>query len=171
MERTTVAIVEDDSDLRDVIAAALESDGIATHCFEDGAKALAALPGLTSCVTVVSDIRMPTMSGLALLHAMKVAGIDIPVIIVTGAAQDSLTIEALRLGALDFIKKPFVMTEVLETVRRAMEIGVRRRRLIASAEALVNAGEEKRVALGRQMATDRRVIELLQVTNKIKKIS
>jgi two-component system response regulator FixJ len=70
---------------------------------------------------VVSDVRMPEMSGLDLLRELKAAGVSMPVIIITGHGDVPLAVEAMKAGAQDFLEKPFNDDRILALVRRALE--------------------------------------------------
>jgi two-component system response regulator FixJ len=75
-------------------------------------------PETAGCV--VTDARMPGMSGLELQRALKVGGASVPVIVITGQGAVSMAVEALQAGALDFIEKPFDDQVFLASVRRAL---------------------------------------------------
>ena len=131
-----VLVVEDDADLRDALAQAFDLAGFAVDAVEDGETALRALgsardfPG-----AVVSDIRMPGMSGLALLAAVRELDPDLPVVLVTGHGDVPLAVEAMRGGAYDFVEKPFDTARLVEAARRAAE----KRRLVLDNRALREA--------------------------------
>ena len=77
---------------------------------------------------LVLDVRMPEISGLQLQDILKERGIRIPIIILTGHADVSMTVRAMKSGALDFIEKPFNNQDLLERVQQALEIDARQRR-------------------------------------------
>jgi FixJ family two-component response regulator len=72
---------------------------------------------------VLLDVRMPGMSGLELQEHLRVRGVDIPVILITGHADVSMAVRAMKSGAFDFIEKPFNDQQLLDRVQRAMQEG------------------------------------------------
>ena len=101
-----VHLIDDDEDVRRALAFLLGTAGLAVRVYEsasaflDQDKAL-----LAGCV--VSDVRMPGIDGLELLRRLNASGIKLPVIIMTGHADVALAVEAMKIGATDFIEKPF----------------------------------------------------------------
>ena len=147
----TVLVVDDDEDLRLALVQAFELADfrvLAAANAEDAMQALAAglakgqggrrFPGV-----VVSDIRMPGMSGLALLQAVRVLDPDVPVVLVTGHGDVPLAVEAMREGAWDFVEKPFSTPRLLDIAARAAE----HRRLVLDNRALREADGDVPVAL------------------------
>ena len=115
-----VLFVDDDAQMRHSTAQALRLAGFQVEALTGGEEALAlAGPGFAG--VVVSDIRMPGMDGMTLLERLHEVDPEIPVILVTGHAEVSLAVEAIRKGAYDFIEKPFVMQELATVIRRAID--------------------------------------------------
>ncbi|WP_134724382.1 sigma-54-dependent transcriptional regulator [Paracoccus luteus] len=115
-----VLLVDDDRQMRQSTAQALELAGFAVEALASAEEALAlAGPGFAGAV--VSDIRMPGIDGMTLLGRLHEVDPEIPVILVTGHAEVSLAVEAIRKGAYDFIEKPFVVQELAQVIRRAVE--------------------------------------------------
>lgn len=129
-----VIFVDDDPDLRRATAQMLKLAGFEVRAFESGEAALAAL---TADFTgpVVSDIRMPRMSGLDLFARVRALDPDLPVILVTGHADVDLAVRAVRDGVYDFIAKPFDGARLTGTVARAAE----KRRLVLENRRLRDA--------------------------------
>ena len=114
-----VHVVDDDDALRDSIAFLMASAGIEAKTYESAMRFLAELPRETSgCV--VTDVRMPGMTGLELLRELKRLAPTIPVIVITGHGDVPLAVEAMKLGAIDFIEKPFDDEVLLNSVRNAL---------------------------------------------------
>jgi two-component system response regulator FixJ len=101
-----VYVIDDDEAMRDSLNFLLESSGFGVTLFDDAQSFLDTLPGLAfGCV--VSDIRMPGLDGIELLKRMKAQQSPFPILIMTGHGDVPLAVEAMKLGALDFLEKPF----------------------------------------------------------------
>jgi len=115
-----ILIVDDDWQVREVLHEIFFSAGYTCQLAGDGREGLeafrATLPPLT-----VTDLKMPVMDGIALLHAIREADSDAAVIVLTGAADVKTAIESLKLGAHDFIMKPVNVDELLIAAERALE--------------------------------------------------
>jgi two-component system response regulator FixJ len=118
----TVYVIDDDPAMRDSLEFLLDSAGFKVRLFEAAGSFLEQLPGLGfGCV--VSDIRMPGMSGMNLLRNLKASRADLPVVIMTGHGDIPLAVEAIKLGALDFLEKPFEDERLVAAIRKALESG------------------------------------------------
>lgn len=136
-----VALVDDDDDLRTATAQLLTLAGHAVREFPAAEPALAALtrdfPGV-----IVTDIRMPGMSGLELFRTLHARDAELPVILVTGHGDVDMAVSAIKAGAWDFLAKPFGPDALLAAVARAgatRALTIENRRLRSAAEA--SAGE------------------------------
>ena len=115
-----VAIVDDEQDMRQSISQWLGLSGFETETYASAEEALKAIgpdwPGV-----VVSDIKMPGMDGMAFLR--KLIGLDsgLPVILITGHGDVPMAVEAMRLGAYDFLEKPFNPDRMTELAKRASQ--------------------------------------------------
>ena len=103
-----VMVIDDEPHLRITASQTLELAGYTPHCFESAEQALAALPNDFPGV-IVSDIRMPGMDGMALLHELHSRDATLPIILITGHGDISTAVEAMRAGAWDFLEKPFAL--------------------------------------------------------------
>jgi two-component system response regulator FixJ len=101
-----VFVVDDDEAMRDSLDFLLSSAGCAVRTFEAAERLLEALTD-GDCGCVVSDVRMPGIDGLELLRRIKAAHPNLPVVIITGHGDVPLAVEAMKLGAVDFLEKPF----------------------------------------------------------------
>ncbi len=129
--------VDDDPDLRRATAQMLKLAGFAVQAFDAAEPALAALDaGFEG--PVVTDIRMPRMSGLEFHDRIRALDPDLPVILVTGHADVDLAVSAVKNGVYDFISKPFDGERLVGTVRRAAE----KRRLVLENRRLREAAAE-----------------------------
>jgi two-component system response regulator FixJ len=101
-----VHVVDDDEAVRESLEFLLDSGGFAVRLYESAKPLLDDLPDLApGCI--LTDIRMPDIDGLELLRRIKASGRSFPVIIMTGHGDVPLAVEAMKLGADDFIEKPF----------------------------------------------------------------
>ena len=101
-----IYVIDDDEAMRDSLGFLLEAAGFRVTLFETAQKFLDALPGLAfGCI--VSDVRMPGIDGIELLKCMKAGHSKFPVLIMTGHGDVPLAVEAMKLGAADFLEKPF----------------------------------------------------------------
>lgn len=119
---SVVHVVDDDAAIRDSLSFLLESAGLTARTY-DTAAALLARIGELEPGCVVTDVRMPGMTGLELVARLKGLGIVHPVIVLTGHADVALAIEAMKAGVLDFLEKPFDDEALLSAVRSALAKG------------------------------------------------
>jgi len=120
-----VLLIDDDDDLRHALVQALELDGMDVVAFSSAA---AAMPSVTFQFhgAIISDVRMPGMTGQELLKRVMEVDPAIPVIFITGHGDVSMAVSAMRDGAYDFIEKPFPPNQLSAVVFRAIE----KRRLV-----------------------------------------
>jgi FixJ family two-component response regulator len=115
-----VFVVDDDEAMRDSIACLLESVHLASRMFSDARAFLEFCdPHQQGCVLL--DIRMPGMSGIELLENLRANGVTLPVIVITGHGDVPLAVRALKLGAFDFVQKPFNADDLLDRVHAALQ--------------------------------------------------
>src|ERR1700733_8238386 len=118
-----VYVIDDDEAMRDSLDFLLDAAGFNVTLFESALNFLDALPGLAfGCV--VSDIRMPGLDGIELLKRMKARHSPFPILIMTGHGDVPLAVEAMKLGAVDFLEKPFEddrLTTMIESAIRQAE--------------------------------------------------
>lgn len=113
----TVSIIDDEASVRDAIAMLLETHGLAVACYEN-AQAFLAAPFAAGCI--VSDVRMPDVSGLDLLRKLQSEGDPRPVLLMTGHGDVELAVQAIKLGAFDFVEKPFANERLIASVEEAL---------------------------------------------------
>jgi two-component system, LuxR family, response regulator FixJ len=105
-DRGKVYVIDDDEAMRDSLKFLLDSANFNVTLFETAVKFLDVLPRLEfGCV--VSDVRMPGLDGIELLKRMKASHSRFPILIMTGHGDIPLAVEAMKLGAVDFLEKPF----------------------------------------------------------------
>jgi FixJ family two-component response regulator len=115
-----VAIVDDDELMRSAVQGLLKEAGLPSRAFVSAEEFLASgAQHQSSCV--ITDIRMPGMSGLDLQARLNGEQIDIPIIFMTAHSDERIRMQALRSGAVEFLAKPFDDDVLLETVRAALE--------------------------------------------------
>lgn len=130
-----VHVIDDDAAMRDSLSFLLASAGIEARTYESATQFLADfVKGSTGCV--VTDVRMPRVSGIDLLRQVKALDPDIPVIVITGHGDVPLAVEAMKLGAADFLEKPFDDDALLATIRAALDCNRQRDRDHVAAVAI-----------------------------------
>lgn len=112
-------VIDDDAGLRDALAFLLEVNGVNARFYESGDAFLAALPVEEGCL--LTDVRMPGLTGLELVRELKDRGVDLPVIVMTGHGDVPLAVEAMKAGVVDFIEKPFSDDVLLAAIKAAFE--------------------------------------------------
>ena len=125
-EAGAVVIVDDDDAVRDSIGMLLETVDIPYRSFED-AQAFLNHCQLESVGCLVLDIRMPGMSGLELQEKLTSMGADVPIVFITGHGDIPMAVEAMRRGAVDFLRKPFRDQELLDRIQEALSIDAMQR--------------------------------------------
>ena len=128
-----VYVVDDDADIRDSMRLLLEVAGFKVRCFTSARHFLADDHPKHGCL--ITDVRMPDMSGLDLQVEVTRRHIGLPVIIITGHGDVPLAVQAMKAGAIDFLEKPFDDDLMLASVRRAMEVGSQARSRSAESQA------------------------------------
>lgn len=117
-----VHVVDDDEPMRESLAFLLESARFSARTY-DSARALLARASELEAGCIITDVRMPEMSGLELLTELKRLQLPHPIIVLTGHGDVGLAVEALRAGAADFLEKPFEDETLLHAVRAALANG------------------------------------------------
>jgi two-component system, LuxR family, response regulator FixJ len=114
-----VHVVDDDAALRDSLAFLLGSAGLLVRTYESAQAFLQELASVQAgCV--VTDVRMPGIDGLELLRLLQEMGKGLPVIVMTGHGDVPLAVRAMRLGAADFVEKPFEDEVMIDAIRSAL---------------------------------------------------
>jgi len=115
-----VHVIDDDSAVRESLAFLLGAANILVKTYDSAMTFLEALPGLEDgCI--VTDVRMPSISGIELLQRLHDKAVQIPVIVITGHGDVPLAVEAMKLGAVDFLEKPFDEEVLLTSVKSAFD--------------------------------------------------
>lgn len=118
-EIPTVFVVDDDSDIRASIQGLLKTAGLRAECFESAEQFLQRKPSKgPSCL--ILDVSLPGMSGLDFQQKLRNAGLQIPIIFVTGYGDIPMTVKAMKSGAVEFLTKPFEDQDLLNAVQQAL---------------------------------------------------
>jgi two-component system response regulator FixJ len=115
-----VHVIDDDIAVRQSLAFLFATAGISTRLHESAEAFLEAMPqAAQGCI--LTDIRMPGMSGLELQRKLAERGITMPVIVMTGHGDVALAVAAMKAGAVDFVEKPFDDAIIINCVRAALD--------------------------------------------------
>ncbi|MFQ5789014.1 MAG: sigma-54-dependent transcriptional regulator [Acidobacteriota bacterium] len=115
-----ILVVDDEDSMRQLLEITLGKSGYQVALAESGAKAVQ-LFDKSPYDLVISDIKMPDMNGVEVLRRVKSSSPETPVIMITAYASAETAVDALRLGAYDYITKPFKIDELKNTVKNALE--------------------------------------------------
>jgi len=117
----TVVIIDDEASVRDAISMLLETNGYTVAAYASATEFLDApfAPG-----AIVSDVRMPETTGLDLIQRLRIKDDPRPVILLTGHGDIEMAVQAIKLGAYDFIEKPFELDRLLSSVASAIKTSV-----------------------------------------------
>jgi two-component system response regulator FixJ len=149
-DQQIVYVIDDDDALRDSVRLFLVNEGLTVKTYGSANEFLAGLEALQSgCI--VTDVRMPGMSGMELLAHIAARGLSLPVVVVTGHADVPLAVRAMKQGAIDLLEKPFKAEELIAAVRGGLALGK---------DARLNGGPAE-VALARRAMLSVRENEVL----------
>jgi FixJ family two-component response regulator len=115
-----VFVVDDDASVRESLKNLIRSVGIRAQLFASAQEFLRSKhPDLPSCL--VLDVRLPGLSGLDLQRRTSEAGLEIPIIFITGHGDIPMTVRAMKAGAVEFLTKPFRDQDLLDAIQQALE--------------------------------------------------
>jgi two-component system, LuxR family, response regulator FixJ len=132
-DKPIVHVIDDDEALRESLSFLLETAHFEVRVYDSALRFLEAL-GQAQPGCIITDVRMPGVSGLDLLRQLTNLGSTFAVIVITGHGDISLAVEAMKLGAVDFLEKPFDDNALIAAVRSAL--GRRQRDLKRDSEKL-----------------------------------
>jgi len=119
IQKVMVHVIDDDDASRQSLAFLLQTADIEVETYASATAFLDRLAGVgASCI--ITDVRMPGMSGIDLLRRLKDLKVEAPVIVITGHGDIALAVEAMKIGAADFLEKPFDDEVLLASVRSAL---------------------------------------------------
>lgn len=127
-----VYIVDDEAAVRDALGLLFQSVGLAYVDFPD-ALALLAYPLTIGTCCLVTDLRMPLMSGIELVETLRERGVSMPAIVISAHGDIKQAVRALKCGATDFMEKPFDDQELLDAVHAAFKLATKNHSIIAPA--------------------------------------
>lgn len=120
-DKAIVHVIDDDEAMRQSLAFLLGAVGMEVQTYESAVAFLKVAPAVKAgCV--ITDVRMPGLSGVELLRQLRERKLGIPVIIITGHGDVPLAVEAMKIGAIDFLEKPFDDETLLASVRSALDL-------------------------------------------------
>jgi DNA-binding NtrC family response regulator len=118
----TLLIVDNDSAIREILGETLKVLGAKIFLATDGLEALGVIQE-NKITAILSDVNMPNMRGTELLRKIRDLGYLTPFVILTAYGDKKMAVEALRLGAFDFIDKPWCIEKLFSTTEKVLEIG------------------------------------------------
>ena len=131
----TVFIVDDDTPTRELLGSLIRSVGLRAELFGSAQEFLQGQrPDTPTCL--VLDVRLPGLSGLDLQRRTTEAGLEIPIIFVTGYGDIPMTVRAMKAGAVEFLTKPFRDQDLLDAIQQALERSRKAREQQAATEKL-----------------------------------
>jgi len=164
-----VYLVDDDQSVLNMLQALVSMMDVQVQTFSSGYDFLASYqPRSTECL--LCDIRMPDIDGMELQKRLKLMGSDIPTIFLTGFAEVSLAVEAMKQGALDFVEKPFSAHSLLAKIRTALQLSTSRhekwqeQRAKTARLALLTPKEQKIIQLVIDGKSSKEIAEQLAIS-------
>jgi FixJ family two-component response regulator len=126
VERPVALVIDDDVSIREALDSLLRSIGLRTKLFASPDEFLKTAPPDAPCCLIL-DVRLPGRNGLDFLQELTKEKINIPVIFITGHGDISMSVRAMKAGAVEFLTKPFREQDMLDAVQLALERDLARR--------------------------------------------
>ncbi len=166
LPKPRVLIVDDDRAVRESLRRSLEFNGYDVHLAVDGAEALAGIGGVSPDV-VVMDVMMPRLDGLEATRALRSAGNDVPIIVLTARDAVGDRVDGLDAGADDYLTKPFALQELLARLRallrRAAPLGDDEEEVLSFGGLTMNLATREVTRDGRSIELTRTEFTLLEM--------
>jgi two-component system response regulator AtoC len=121
VERSRIFVVDDDQSLQDFLLTFLSTQGYQVECFGSGDALLSRLQAGESPGLVLLDVLMPGSDGVEVMHRMRAIGLDVPVIMLSGLADIGTVVESMKLGASNFLMKPFDEQALSNIIKETFE--------------------------------------------------
>ncbi len=131
-----IALIDDDAAVLDSLRLYFSRHDVKAACFGTAEEFLTGLERAAQFDCVVSDVRMPGLSGLELVERLNKRNFTRPIILITGHGDIDMAVAAIKIGAFDFIEKPFDENRLLASIRNAVEKGRRQESDAAELEKL-----------------------------------
>lgn len=123
MKKPKLVVIDDDPDVQDLLVGFFRPKGYELTTFDDAEKALSAITSAEDfCDVILSDLRLPKMSGVELTLALQEKGVTTPIIIMTAHRSAEVALEAIEAGAYDFVVKPLHFPQLQVSVERALHL-------------------------------------------------
>jgi FixJ family two-component response regulator len=132
-----IAVVDDDPSVREGLSSLIRSAGLQVEAFASAQEFLAR-PGAEEPNCLVLDLQLPGLSGLDLQKRMAEAGLEIPIVFLTGHGNIPASVQAMKAGAVEFLTKPFDEQDLLKAIQEAIERDQRTRQQHADIRGLQN---------------------------------
>lgn len=126
-ETPIVYVVDDDESMRESLDSLIRSMGFRVSVFASAAEFLNA-PREDAPSCLILDVRLPGLSGIDLQGELKRAGVDVPIIFITGHGDIPMTVKAMKAGAVEFLTKPFREQDLLDAIGQAIRLDSENRR-------------------------------------------
>ena len=161
-QKSLVYLIDDEENVVSSLASGLEKKGFSVRPFVKASEALKALAGEEQAV-IVTDILMPDLDGIELMRRAKQVMPDASFVVITAHGSLDSAIQALRLGAVDYLIKPFRLAELVATIQKAMG----QKRLIPFGKE--KGGLQERYRFKNLLSQDPRMIEIFDMVSKVAK--
>ena len=160
-----ILVVDDDRAVRDSLRRSLEFNGYTVDVAADGAEALARVP-LINPDAIVMDVMMPRLDGLETTRALRSAGNDVPILVLTARDAVSERVDGLDAGGDDYLTKPFALEELLARLRALLRRAVRTdddTEVLVFADLSMDLATREVVRAGRRVSLTRTEFALLEL--------
>lgn len=165
MNKVDIILVDDEQMIRDAMSQTLMLAGYEVKTFAQAKQALPLIDSNFSGI-IITDIRMPDIDGLQFMEQIFKIDKDLPVILISGHADVATAVSAIREGAYDLIEKPFSNTELLDTIKRALE---KRRLTLENRELKETLADQERLG-PRIIGKHPSIINLRRMISKLAKV-
>lgn len=164
-----ILVVEDENDVRTALIDVVQSFGYEVVPAVDGEKALYRLRTGETFHVILSDIRMPKMDGLKLFEGVRSLGLETPFIFLTACDDKERMAQAMRLGAFDYIDKPFKANDLESVLELAMEIGFRLQKINEIKSQIAENAIKSPAKAILEIEHLQKVIQMMRVNNQRKR--